>query len=373
MPYKMKLGNILDSTDDAIINSLGVHTNVYGRLCKNIIDGANSVVLKNYIDNLGKVNILDTFVTKGYNLKSHNIIHIVTPFKKYDNDGTQLTNAYRAIFNKAIENGFKSISIAFIGTGANGYSDKEASNAISIAVDEIIEKEENENKEILSITLYVKPKTREELFKEVKLIHRERIIYSGFANDEKYISIKPNHSVSFDNDDFINNYRFKAKNGIKISNEEKIILAQLTTCEPNEMLEVYNEYIKNGKSISYTYDFVTNYINVHNEEWKNKKEPKDTARLNEAGIDKKKRYNLSLQKTRIDSDVLFAIAFVLGMNKAETLMLMQINGTTFNIFDDHSIFYMEYLNDVYGDIDTFSDFNNTAWNVYHISFGNLIA
>ena len=365
MPYKMKLGNILDSTDDCIINSLGIHTDRYGRLCANIIKESGSTELKNYIDNLGKVNILDTFVTKGYNLKTKNIIHIVTPFKKYDNDCTKLVDAYRTLFNKAIEQGFKSISIAFIGTGANGYSDIEASNAISIAVDEIVEKED-ENKELLTITLYVKPKTREEIFKEANLVYREiRVNEMPATNGAPFIDVK--YTPYFDKDEFINIYHNKLITKT-ISTEDRIMLAQLTTCDGEEMVEVYNKYIKNNKPITYPYDFVVNYVNYQKDEWKEHKELKDTQRLIHAGIDKSRKYKLSIIQ-KIDSDELFAIAFVLGMNKAETLMFMQINGTTFNIYDMHSIAYMEYLNNMYDNINTFSDLDGTVWKLYKIYFG----
>lgn len=376
MPYVMKLGNILDSTDDAIINSLGIHTNVYGRLCKNIIEEAKSTELKNYIDNLGQVNILDTFVTKGYNLKAKNIIHIVTPFKKYDNDSSQLTKAYEILFSKAIENGYKSLSISFIGTGANGYSDVEASNAISLAVDKIISEEEKLDKDIIKITLYVKPRTREEILKEVQHIRRETsfnefrseivsnqkmAMPSGRGIDEEYKHFQFKEM-------FIESYKQKFYNGT-LKDSDRMMLASLTSSFDDDYY-YFPRYLFDSGKIHYPYDYIQSYVYAHCDEWKKNKELKYTQRLGIAGINKNKKFHLTTTQ-KINSKDLFSIAFTFGMSKEETLLLMAINGTTFNILDKHSLFYLEYLNGIFGPIDTMQKLYSTSFKVYQITFGNV--
>ena len=376
MPYIMKLGNILDSTDDAIINSLGIHTNVYGRLCKAIINESKSDELKKYIDNLGKVNILDTFVTKGYNLKP-NIIHIVTPFKKHDNGIDLLTQAYEKLINNAIEKGYKSLSIAFIGTGANGYSDVEASNSISLAVDKLLSEEEKQNKDILSVTLYVKPKTREEILNEVHFVERETR-FDEYRNSRSDLYTDENISTQLLKHDYVN-YLFKERflydykkrlDNDKLRNSDRIILAQLTLSSDNNYNNFPSHLVDNGAKIYYPFDFVDNYINEHFDEWKENNSPKDTTRLNEAGIDRKKRFNLHTQ-TKINSKDLFSIAFTFGMNKEETIMFMLINGTSFSPLDKYSMFYLEYLNGMYGEINTMDQLASCAWELYKIEFGNM--
>lgn len=376
MPYRMKLGNILDSNDDAIINSLGIHTNTYGRLCKSIITGSKSLELKNYIDNLGNVNVLDTFITKGYSLNTKNIIHIITPFKKNDPNCVQLTKAYMTLINKAIENGFKSLSIAFIGTGANGYNDVEASDAISRAVDQLISEEEKKEKEILTITLYVKPKTKQEVLDEIKAVRSEisydemlKIKNSGpFSNTIRLL--EDNHLFSNERIQFINYYKYRLKtNSIRMS--DKIKLANYTLSDRN--LDSYGivDLVDKSGTIKHPYDFVDSYVYKNEQLWKDRGEKKSTARLNEAGVDKKKR-NLFRNGTIIREKDLYSMAFTLNMNKEELFTFMLINNTTFNPLNEHSLFFMEFINGIYGTINTFQELIEKADAVYEINFGDVL-
>lgn len=109
---------------DAIINSLGILENVtrYGRLCKNIVEGANSPKLKKEIESFkdkafpGKI-----FLTSGYELPAKHIIHIVTPLFEMDKDLEGLEEAYKKALVFAYEKGYKKIGVPLIGTGSNGY------------------------------------------------------------------------------------------------------------------------------------------------------------------------------------------------------------------------------------------------------------
>ncbi len=109
---------------DAIINSLGILENVtrYGRLCKNIVAGANSIKLKKEIESF-KNNAYpgNIFLTSGYELPAKHIIHIVTPLFEMDKDLKVLEESYKKALVVAYKKGYKKIGIPLIGTGINGY------------------------------------------------------------------------------------------------------------------------------------------------------------------------------------------------------------------------------------------------------------
>ncbi|HBF68759.1 MAG TPA: hypothetical protein DDW20_05550, partial [Firmicutes bacterium] len=109
---------------DAIINSLGILENVtrYGRLCKNIVAGANSIKLKKEIESF-KNNAYpgNIFLTSGYELPAKHIIHIVTPLFEMDKDLKVLEESYKKALVVAYKKGYKKIGIPLIGTGFNGY------------------------------------------------------------------------------------------------------------------------------------------------------------------------------------------------------------------------------------------------------------
>ncbi len=63
-------------------------------------------------------------------------------------------------FLSSVKNGFKKIGLPFIGTGANGYSESEAYDAVTSVCSDLAEREENENKEIIDVTIiaYLRPR-----------------------------------------------------------------------------------------------------------------------------------------------------------------------------------------------------------------------
>ena len=89
MPLQVKYDDVTTYKVDAIVNSLGVYGNVYGKLCKNIITKAKDDELKAFIDKQHN-SIGTVLVTTAGNLNCKNIIHVVTPFKKDDDRNNSL-------------------------------------------------------------------------------------------------------------------------------------------------------------------------------------------------------------------------------------------------------------------------------------------
>lgn len=116
---------------DVIVNSLGIVTNHYGAICSSILNATGSKELKQIIDEKnGKVSVGDMFFTDSYGLPAKKILHLVTPFHKYDKEYTAFETAIRDILNLCRNSGYKSISIPILGTGANGYNPIEVQNIL---------------------------------------------------------------------------------------------------------------------------------------------------------------------------------------------------------------------------------------------------
>lgn len=122
MPVIRKPLDITKLKADAIVNSLGYDTNVYGAICAAIVKAANSDELVKQISSWkddgenGKI-----YETPGYSLSSKHILHVKTPFFKYDHDMYDLERTYRDILLYAYEHKYYNLGLPIIGTGANGY------------------------------------------------------------------------------------------------------------------------------------------------------------------------------------------------------------------------------------------------------------
>ena len=152
MPFKFIMGDITTYNGDAILNSLGPNGKVYGRICRAIIEKAKSKELKEFIDGIENAQATSIFVTDAGALPSKHIIHVVTPYKKYDLNNTLLVECYRKVLNEAIKRGYKSICLPIIGSGGSGYSTKDGYEALMKACREVDLKEEELDQDIIDIT-----------------------------------------------------------------------------------------------------------------------------------------------------------------------------------------------------------------------------
>lgn len=124
MSFEIRPLDITQVKCDVIVNSLGVRESVkvYGAICKSIVKAAKSSELESEINshtvdaNPGKL-----YITKGYNLPTKNIIHIVTPYFSKDEQMLALEFVYKLALMTAYKKGWRHIAIPIIGTGANGY------------------------------------------------------------------------------------------------------------------------------------------------------------------------------------------------------------------------------------------------------------
>lgn len=336
MPFKTEFGDITECRVSAIINSLGIRGDVYGKLCKSILKAANDSSLTSFIDS--QVNEVGTvLVTKAGCLPTKHIIHVVTPFKKDDDSkNTKLIEAYDAILSKAIELGLDSIAVCLIGTGANGYSENQSYRAAMEAISKILEREEKEDRDILDITMIVYLKK----FSEAKLRAVEERAYKTYRIKE------------------YSDYCLKSTNemiGKPRGNKYTDMIIDIA----NDMADIDEDemFVPAGKYL-FPFDFIDDYMNQKG--LKNKV-------LSKNGLDHKRKYNLRNKVSLSKLDV-YRLAFMCKMNKSETIQFMIVNGSCFSPLDKMDIFYREYLNGKYGKIDTLYELTKYSYNYYGIIF-----
>ena len=123
---------------DAIVNAANSNLIMGGGVCGAIFKCAGEYELQKACEQIGKCEVGNSVITRGYNLKAKYIIHTVGPIWRggsYHED-EYLKSAYKTALQLAKENNIKSISFPLISSGIYGYPKKEALN---IAVDTIKE------------------------------------------------------------------------------------------------------------------------------------------------------------------------------------------------------------------------------------------
>lgn len=321
MPFKIKFADITKYEGDAIVNSLGVDGRVKGALCHAILKVANSEALKTFVDSKVKNKVGDIHFSKGYDLPAKNIIHVVSPFKKDDDEcNTKLKQIYESIIDLSIKLGYKDIAIPFLGTGANGYSDDDAYDAITTICADFISKEEELDKDILDITLIVKASQHIIDYQEKIEFLNERM-----ANELKYNNLNKMYSNS-------------AKEGKISKTQGDIIKENVISC-----LRVYKNVDSNKfltpKMLPYRfdYDFVEDYIY---------QKGIDDKILAKDGLDRKVKYKMRKGKKLFNIDI-FRIATSLKMEKEEIIQFMMLCNRNFDPSNPLDVFFANYLNGMY--------------------------
>ena len=333
MAYTVKLGNITEIECDVIVNSLGINGSVYGRLCESIIEAANSPEIKKYIDSRIDSPVGFIYETKAGDLPCKKLYHIVTPHKFMDDENnTMLRQAYQDIIDKAIKQGYKSISLPFIGTGANGYAETEVFDIVVDICGKLSVQEAMEDKEILDIIIvsFLKPKRKkvaktEEL--ERPYVNEARMYYEKeyYYNKNKYTSC----------DGIALKTSIPSKKP-KLSDLSKNVIKCakfMGEFDPEELIESY--YKKYHKP----YDFVEDYAF---------QKGISTYVLNENGIGEKFKSKLKTGTRTLEKDVLFFIAIYLNMNKSNLIQFMLASGYSFKPSEELDMFMIDFMNGKYG-------------------------
>ena len=307
MPFNLSLGDITKIKCDVVVNSLGIDASKYGKLCRNIVAKANSKELEKRLSEEKKGIVGNMFLTPGYELNAKNILHVVSPFRKRDNENCdKLKEIYDKILEFAINNKFKSITLPFLASGANGYSDQEVYKAAMASIGEILDKEDEMNKEIIDITLVVYLKPENEVKKEE---------YTMFYNE-------------LEQDLFTEIHQFATMS--KMMKKEEALVPSFT-------------YIC-------AFDYIDDYT---------KQKIGNNKILNKEGYDNRRRGRL---RTYIDipRDDVYALIFLLKMNITEAVQFMTICGISMSPCRKIDIFFRNYLLGKYGKVNDLYELNDLA-------------
>lgn len=332
MPFKIKFADITKYEGDAIVNSIGVNGSVKGALCKAILKEANSKELTSFIDSKINNKIGEMFVTKGYNLFSKNIIHVVSPFKADDDkDNTNLKNIYKSIINMAIKLGYKKIAIPFLGTGANGYLDSDAYNCISKVCASLVKHEEEIDKDILTVTLIVRGNQH--------LIQYQQ--YKDYCEESGETSKRIYEDVYFENKKMSPGEEESTSNieGNKLRKNSIKCIRFLSSLNPRKFFTPamlpYNA----------EYDFIDDYVYQYNI---------NDKVLAKDGFDRRVKGKMRKGQKLKKIDI-YRFAFSLKMDKEVIVQLMMMCNHSFNPNEPLDMFYIDYLEGKYPNVSTLVD------------------
>ncbi|HBN00241.1 MAG TPA: hypothetical protein DD384_03280 [Firmicutes bacterium] len=327
MSFSVTYGDALEYKGDAVLNSLGTNGAVYGRLCKNIIKGINRKDVKTLIDAQKDMPFGKIIETEGGDLQSAHVLHIVTPFKKNDDSNcTQLRKAYKSVVDYAINRGYKTIGLPIIGTGANGYSDKESYEAVLDVLSEISDKEVETGEDIINATViaYLNPKPlKEQLYEDERrmLLERARnaqVVYDSCALADKVAPYNSKLNEAYaDKHSFLNVIRFVAD------------------INPEDMF--FPDFWPNPNSYQYPYDFIDDYCAQKDINHKKVLKEYDCRKR------QKVRYNQTLSKIDV-----FRFSVLLNLTKTEIIQFMSLCGYGFNPGSRLDMFFMDFINGKYG-------------------------
>ena len=338
MPFVVELNDITESKVDVIINSLGPIGKEHGWLCRNILTYADSAQLRSQVSKMN--NPVGTItVTESGELPCKSIIHIVTPFKNDDEDCRELYKAYKSVLDKTLELGYKSIALALIGTGYNGYTEKESYNAAMEAVADILDKEYELDKNILDIRMisYLHTKRRIERRSRERILGAPGIVgKAGFTRERNIEWILSTLETS-------ENSQNKKWNKF-IYNLEKCA-KYMTEINPRELLPLKRTKLK------VHYDFMSDYIEIK----------KINVRIfSKAGLSKERRNQMETRQLTMKKIDIYRLAFITKMSKTVVLQWMLMVGYTFSPSSNLDLFFMDYFDNKFGKVEYLYELDEIA-------------
>lgn len=181
MPLKIIRNDITKMKTDAIVNAANVSLKMGGGVCGAIFSAAGPDKLQAECDKIGKCEVGQAVITKGYDLHAKHIIHTVGPIWEggENNEAELLYNSYKNSLNLALENNIKSIAFPLISSGIYGYPKDEALRIAISAISEFLLENEME----VYLVIYDKKAMllSEKLFSTI-----EKFIDENYVQEQKF-------------------------------------------------------------------------------------------------------------------------------------------------------------------------------------------
>lgn len=140
MPLEIIRNDITKMPVDAIVNATNTALKMGGGVCGAIFSAAGVEKLQEECDSIGRCNVGEAVITRGYNLPARYIIHTVGPIWHggSSNEAHLLHNCYRNSLLLALKHKCKSIAFPLISSGIYGYPKDQALHIAISAIGEFL-------------------------------------------------------------------------------------------------------------------------------------------------------------------------------------------------------------------------------------------
>jgi len=144
MPLKIIRNDITKMPVDAIVNAANTELKMGGGVCGAIFAGAGAEKLQEQCNSIGKCNVGEAVITRGYSLLARYIIHSVGPIWQGGSfeEAHLLHNCYTNSLILALQYDCKSIAFPLISSGIYGYPKDQALQTAISAIGEFLLKHE---------------------------------------------------------------------------------------------------------------------------------------------------------------------------------------------------------------------------------------
>ncbi len=171
MPLQIIRNDITKMDVHAIVNAANSALKMGGGVCGAIFNAAGADKLQKECNAIGKCNVGDAVITKGYNLPAKHIIHTVGPIWNDGNHNEEklLRSCYEKSLKLALDNGVESIAFPLISSGIYGYPKEQAFKVAVTAIQDFI----LENEMMVYLIVFDKKTVEisEKLYKSIEKYH----------------------------------------------------------------------------------------------------------------------------------------------------------------------------------------------------------